>query len=44
MSATLFADNPLLTHTLFPIYVAALLWGGLYLHDARVRGAVGSTR
>ncbi len=30
-------DNPLLTHTLFPIYVAALLWGGLYLRDARVR-------
>lgn len=30
--------NPLLTHTLFPIYVAALLWGGLYLRDARVRG------
>lgn len=30
-------DNPLLTHTLFPIYVAALVWGGLYLRDARVR-------
>ena len=29
-------DNPLFTHTLFPIYVAALLWGGLYLRDARV--------
>ena len=29
--------NPLLSHTLFPIYVAALLWGGLYLRDARVR-------
>ena len=37
-------DNPLLTHTLFPIYVAALLWGGLYLRDARVRAAVGSKR
>ena len=33
-------DNPLLSHTLFPIYVAALLWGGLYLRDARVRGIV----
>ena len=30
-------DNPLFTHILFPIYVAALLWGGLYLRDARVR-------
>ena len=29
--------NPLLTHTLFPIYVAALLWGGLYLRDERAR-------
>ena len=30
-------DNPLLTHTLFPIYVAAFVWGGLYLRDDRVR-------
>lgn len=29
--------NPLLTHTLFPLYVAALIWGGLWLRDARVR-------
>lgn len=29
--------NPLFTHTLFPIYVAALIWGGLWLRDARVR-------
>lgn len=29
--------NPLFTHTLFPIYVAALLWGGLYARDVRVR-------
>ena len=31
-------DNPLFTHVLFPTYVAALVWGGLYLRDARVRG------
>ncbi len=37
-------DNPLLSHTLFPIYVAALLWGGLYLRDARVRALLTSTR
>ena len=30
--------NPLFTHILFPIYVAALLWGGLWLRDPRVRG------
>ena len=30
-------DNPLFSHVLFPTYVAALLWGGLYLRDARVR-------
>ena len=29
--------NPLFSHTLFPIYIAALLWVGLYLRDARVR-------
>ena len=30
-------ENPLFTHVLFPTYVAALIWGGLYLRDARVR-------
>lgn len=30
-------DNPLFSHTLFPIYVAIFLWLGLYLRDARVR-------
>jgi hypothetical protein len=30
--------NPLFSHTLFPIYVAAMVWGGLYLRDDRVRG------
>jgi len=29
--------SPLFTHTLFPIYVAALIWGGLFLRDARLR-------
>jgi hypothetical protein len=28
--------NPLLTHFLFPTYVAALLWGGLMLRDTRL--------
>ena len=33
-------SNPLLTHTLFPIYVALLLWGGLYLREQRLRALV----
>ena len=37
-------DNPLFSHVLFPIYVAAFLWGGLYLRDARVRALLRSTR
>jgi hypothetical protein len=32
--------NPLFTHVLFPVYVAALLWGGLYARDARIRKLV----
>ena len=30
-------ENPLFSHVLFPTYVAALLWGGLILRDARLR-------
>jgi DoxX-like family len=29
--------SPLLSHTLFPIYVAAMLWGGVYLREPRLR-------
>jgi DoxX-like family len=29
--------SPLFTHLLFPIYVALLLWGGLWLRDERLR-------
>ncbi|MDI1432498.1 DoxX family protein [Polyangium sorediatum] len=29
--------NPLFSHVLFPVYVAAFLWGGLFLRDARLR-------
>jgi DoxX-like family len=28
--------SPLFTHTLFPIYVAALIWGGLFLREERL--------
>ena len=30
-------DNPLFSHILFPTYVAALLWLGLWLRDRRLR-------
>lgn len=30
-------DNPFFTHTLFPIYIALFLWGGLWLRDAEFR-------
>jgi hypothetical protein len=30
--------NPLLSQTLFPVYVALLLWGGLWLRDEGSRG------
>ena len=34
-------EDPLVTHTLFPVYVAVLVWGGLFVRDARVRAAIG---
>lgn len=30
-------ENPLFSHTVFPLYVGFLMWGGLWLRDARVR-------
>jgi DoxX-like family len=33
-------DQPLFTHTLFPIYVAVPLWLGLWLRDARLRASL----
>ena len=29
--------NPLFSHVLFPVYVALLLWGGLYFREDRLR-------
>jgi DoxX-like family len=29
--------NPLFSHILFPVYIAVLLWGGLFLRDAHLR-------
>jgi hypothetical protein len=36
--------SPLLTHVLFPVYLAALLWGGLFLRDDRVRALIAPRR
>ncbi|MER9712989.1 DoxX family protein [Mesorhizobium sp. M0174] len=30
--------SPLFSHILFGVYLGAILWGGLYLRDPRVRG------
>ena len=30
-------SNPILSHTLFGVYLGIALWGGLWLRDARVR-------
>ena len=32
--------NPLFSHVLFPIYVAALIWGGLYLRDEQLSALI----
>jgi hypothetical protein len=32
--------DPLLSHVLFPSYVATLLWGGLALRDGRLRALI----
>jgi hypothetical protein len=34
--------SPLFSHTLFPIYLAVLIWGGLYLRDSRLRALIGA--
>jgi DoxX-like family len=37
IASQLRAGNPLFSHTLFPIYVALLVWAPLFLRDERVR-------
>jgi hypothetical protein len=34
------AGKPLLTHTLFPVYIGLLLWAGLLLREDRLRALV----
>ena len=33
-------DNPLFSHVLFPVYVALMLWGALWLRDPALRALV----
>lgn len=33
-------DNPLVSHTLFPVYLGLLMWGGLWLRLAPLRTLV----
>lgn len=37
-------DSPLFSHTLFPIYIAALFWVGLYLRDERARALIAARK
>ncbi len=37
MATHLRVDNPLFSHTLFSVYMGIIMWGGLWLRDARVR-------
>jgi hypothetical protein len=32
--------DPLFTHTLFPVYVGVLVWGGVFLREPRLRELV----
>ena len=32
--------NPLFSHVLFPTYLGALIWGGLYLREDRLRALI----
>jgi hypothetical protein len=40
LAAHLRVASPLFSHTLFPVYIAALFWGGLFLRDERVRALI----
>jgi hypothetical protein len=40
VASQLRVGEPLFTYVLVPIYIAALIWGGLYLRDDRVRALI----
>lgn len=37
VSAHVRVGDPLFSHVLFPVYIAALAWGGIYLRDGHLR-------
>jgi len=40
MATHLRIGNPLFTHLLFGLYLGMMVWGGLYLRDARLRALI----
>jgi hypothetical protein len=40
IASQLRADQPLLTHVLFGVYLGILMWGGLWLRDASLRNFI----
>jgi ABC-type transport system involved in cytochrome c biogenesis permease component len=40
VASQLRVGEPLFSHILFPVYVAALIWGGLYLREERLRALI----
>jgi hypothetical protein len=32
--------DPLFSHVLFPVYMGALVWGGLYFREPRLRALI----
>ena len=40
VATNLRVGSPLLSNTLFPVYVGVLAWGGLFLRDERVRALI----
>ena len=40
ISTKMRVGGPLLSHTLFPIYVAVPIWGGLFMREHRLRALV----
>ena len=40
MASHLRLGDPILTHTLYGLYLGLLAWGGLYLRDARLRALI----
>jgi len=40
VTSNMLTEQPILSTTLFPIYVGIFVWGGLYLRDAGVRAVM----